>query len=186
MSILWTALPGANFMDASFARAPFVRVSLIRASFMRASWRLALAILFLTWGLHAMADSRDQPVITASNVVVTLDVFSGRPNPTWSLSEGTTAEFLRRLHALDVSKDAGREFDDLGYRAVSAEFQDQTKGAVVVKAAKGIVTLDRAGQRSHYLDAGRQFELWLVNTGAAHITPDLLRQVTGQIAAKPQ
>jgi hypothetical protein len=149
-------------------------------------WRVSLAILFLTWGMHAMAAPNDKPVITASNVVVTLDVFSGRPNPTWSLAEGTTVEFLRRLHALDVSKVGAREFEDLGYRAVSAEFQDQTKGTVVVKASRGIVTLDQAGQRFHYLDAGRQFELWLVNTGAAHITPDVLRYVTGEIASKPQ
>lgn len=176
MNILSTTLPGADFMRASFIGTPF----------MKTSWRLSLATLFLTWGLHAMAASRDHPVTTASNIVVTLDVFSGRPNPTWSLSEGTAAEFLRRLHALEISKVAGREFDDLGYRAVSAEFQDQTKDAVVVKASRGIITLDRAGQRLHYLDAGRQFELWLVNTGAAHLTPDLLRYVTGEIASKPQ
>jgi lipoprotein-anchoring transpeptidase ErfK/SrfK len=135
--------------------------------------------------MHAMAAPNDKPVITASNVVVTLDAYSGRPNPTWSMAEGMTVEFLRRLHALDGSKAAPREFEDLGYRAVSAEFQDETKGTVVVKASRGIVTLDRAGQRSHYLDAGRQFELWLVNTGAAHLTPDILRYVTGEIA-KPQ
>ena len=176
MSILSTMLPGADFMRASFIVTPF----------MKTSWRLSLAVLFLTWGLHAMAASHDQPVTKASNVVVTLDVFSGRPNPTWSLSEGTAAEFLQRLHGLEVSKAAAREFDDLGYRAVSAEFHDQTQGAVVVKASHGVVTLDRAGQRLHYLDAGRQFELWLVNTGAAHLTPDLFRYVTGEIASKPQ
>ncbi len=129
-----------------------------------------------------MAAPNDKPVTTASNVIVTLDVFSGRPNPTWSLAEGMTVEFLRRLHALDGSKSAPREFEDLGYRAVSAEFADETKGTVVVKVSRGIVTLDRAGQRVHYLDSGRQFESWLVNTGAAHLTPDILRYVTGEIA----
>jgi hypothetical protein len=159
------------------------RISL-GAHFMRASFRVSLGILFLTWGMHAMAAPNDKPVTTASNVVVTLDVFSGRPNPTWSLAEGMTVEFLRRLHALDGSKAAPREYEDLGYRAVSAEFQDEAKGTVVVKASRGIVTLDRAGQRFHYVDAGRQFELWLVNTGAAHLTPDILRYVTGEIAKR--
>jgi len=135
--------------------------------------------------MHAMAAPNDMPITTASKVVVTLDVYSGRPNPTWSLAEGMTVEFLRRLHALDGSKAAPREFENLGYRAVSVELQDETKGTVVVKASRGIVTLDRAGQRFHYVDAGRQFELWLVNTGAAHLTPDILRYVTGEIA-KPQ
>jgi hypothetical protein len=170
MSILSRTLLGANFMTVSSIRA---------------SWRVSLAILFLTWGMHAMAAPNDKPVITASNVVVTLDVFSGRPNPTWSLSEGMAVEFLRRLHALDGAKAAPREFEDLGYRAVSAEFQDETKGTVAVKVSRGVVTLDRAGQRVHFLDTGRQFELWLVNTGAVHLTADILRYVTGEIA-KPQ
>ena len=169
MSILSRTLPGANFMKVSSTRA---------------SWRVSLAVLFLTWGMHAMAAPDDKPVTTASNVVVTLDVFSGRPNPTWSLAEGMTVEFLRRLHALDGAKAAPREFEDLGYRAVSAEFQDETKGTVVVKASRGVVTLDRAGQRVHFLDSGRQFESWLVNTGAAHLTADILRYVTGEIAKR--
>ena len=131
-----------------------------------------------------MAAPNDMPITTASKVVVTLDVYSGRPNPTWSLAEGMTVEFLRRLHALDGSKAAPREFENLGYRAVSVELQDETKGTVVVKASRGIVTLDRAGQRFHYVDAGRQFELWLVNTGATHLTPDILRYVTSEIAKR--
>jgi hypothetical protein len=159
--------------------------TLLGANFMKVSLRVSLAILFLTWGMHAMAAPNDKPVTAASSVVVTLDVFSGRPNPTWPLAEGMTVEFLRRLHALDSSKTTPREFEDLGYRAVSAEFQDETKGTVVVKASRGVVTLNRAGQQFHYLDAARQFELWLVNTGGAHLTPDILRYVTGEIA-KPQ
>lgn len=169
MSIFSRMLPGANFM---------------KVSSIRASWRVSLAILFLTWGMHAMAAPNDKPVTSASNVVVTLDVYSGRPNPTWALAEGMAVEFLRRLHALDGSKAAPREFENLGYRAVSAEFQDETKGTVIVKASRGIVTLDRAGQQFHYVDSGRQLELWLVNTGAAHLTPDTLRYVTGEIAKR--
>jgi hypothetical protein len=165
MSILSRALPGANFM--------------------KVSWRVSLGILFFTWGMHAMAAPNDKPVTIASNVVVTLDVYSGGPNPSWSMAEAMTVEFLRRLHVLEGSEAAPREFENLGYRAVSAEFQDETKGTVVVKASRGFVTLNRAGQRFHYLDGGRQLESWLVNTGAAHLTPDLLRYVTGEIA-KPQ
>jgi hypothetical protein len=155
------------------------------AGFIKLSRRVSLAVLFLTWGMHAMAAPDDTSITVASNVVVTLDVFSGRPNPAWTLADGMPAELLHRLQGLDVSKAVPRDVEDLGYRAVSAEFLDQTKGAVTVKAARGIVTLDRGGRRSHYVDAGRQFELWLVNTGAAHLTPDILRHVTGEIT-KPR
>ena len=132
-----------------------------------------------------MAVANDKRVIEASSAVVTLDVFSGRPNPTWSLSEPVTAELLRRLQALDASKVDGPEFDGLGYRAVRAEFQGQAEG-IVVTASRGIVTLEQAGQRFRYADVGRQFELWLVNTGAGHVTPDVLLYVTGEIGSKPR
>ncbi|HWN49268.1 MAG TPA: hypothetical protein VNO18_05480 [Xanthobacteraceae bacterium] len=153
---------------------------------MKTLGRVSLAVLFLTWGLNAMAASNNKHVISASNAVVTLDVFSGRPNPTWSLPESTTVELLRRLQALEESKVDALEFDGLGYRGVSAEFHDQSKGVIDVKASRGFVTLNQSGQRFRYVDPGRQFELWLVNTGAGHLTPDLLQYVTKEIVSKPQ
>src|SRR3954454_19332066 len=49
------------------------------------------------------------------DVVVTLDVFSGRPNPSWTLSVNEEAELARRLQTLPPSfqSPAG---SDLGYR----------------------------------------------------------------------
>jgi hypothetical protein len=152
---------------------------------MKTHWRVSLAILFLTSGINVMAAPNEKPV-SASNAVVTLDVFSGRPNPTWSLSEPATAELLRRIQALDAAKSDAPEFQNLGYRAVRVEFQEPNKGEVVVTASRGTVTLERTGQRLSLADAGRKFELWLANTGAGHLTPDLLRYVTGEIASKPQ
>lgn len=152
---------------------------------MKAPPRVLLGVLLLTLGTSVMALAADKPVIKASSAVVTLDVFSGRPNPTWSLSQPATAELLRRLGALETSKVDAREFDDLGYRSVKAELAGEAKDTVVT-ASRGVVTLDRAGERFQYTDAGRQFELWLVNTGASHLTADLLRYVTGEIASKPK
>jgi hypothetical protein len=152
---------------------------------MKTPSRVVLAVLFITSGIHVMAAPSDKPTVHASNAVVTLDVYSGRPNPTWSLSEAMTAELLRRLQALEASKVDAPEFDGLGYRAVRAELQDQAKSVAVVSASRGLVTLEQAGQRFRYADSGRQFELWLVNTGTGHVSPDALRYVTGEIA-KPQ
>ena len=152
---------------------------------MKAPTRVLLTLLLLFLDMHVMAAANDKRDFEASSAVVTLDVFSGRPNPAWSLSEPMTAEFLRRLKALDASKVDGPEFDGLGYRAVRAVFQDQAEG-VIVTASRGIVTLEQASQRFHYADAGRQFELWLVNTGAGHVSSDVLQYVTREIGSKPQ
>jgi hypothetical protein len=146
------------------------------------NWRVSLAVLFLTLGMHAMAAPDDRAITAASNVVVTLFIFSGFPDPAWTLAEGSQAELLRRLQALEVSKVAGDESGGLGYTAVAAKFQDETKRTITVRAWRGIVTLDRGGEKSHYADPGRQFELWLVNTGAAHVSPDIIKHVTAEIA----
>jgi hypothetical protein len=149
---------------------------------MMVSRRMALAVLFIASGMPVMAASSEEPAITASNAVVTLDLYSGRPNPAWPLSAVATHELLHRLQALDVMKVDTPEFDGLGYRAVRAELHEQAKRAAVVTAARGVVTVEQAGRLFRYADADRQFELWLVNTGTGHIAPDVLQYVAAEIA----
>lgn len=132
-----------------------------------------------------MAAAAEKPVLNVSSAAVTLDVYSGRPNPIWSLSASMTAELVRRLGALTTSSADVADFDGLGYRAVQAELVGDPKGTVVI-ASRGVVTLDQAGERFRYADPGRQFELWLVNTGADHLPSDLLQYVTKEIASKAQ
>jgi hypothetical protein len=152
---------------------------------MKKLWRFALAVLFIVSGINVMATPSQKPAIKASNAVVTLDVYSGRPNPTWSLSGAVAAELLRRLQSLEASEVGPPEFDGLGYRAVRAELRAQAKTAAVVIASRGVVTVEQAGERFCFADTGRQFELWLVNTGTGEIPPEVLQYVTGEIA-KPR
>jgi hypothetical protein len=149
---------------------------------MKAQWWVLLVVLLLTQGVQLMAARVDRPVINASSAIATLEVFSGRPDPTWTLSGQQTAELSRRLQALELSTAKTVEFDGLGYRAIRAELQVAAKGTAVLTAARGAVTLDDAGERYQYADV----ELWLVNTGAGHVPPDVLRYVTSEIAGKSQ
>lgn len=48
-------------------------------------------------------------------MTVELDVFSGRPNPTWTLSEKESTELLNLLKSLPAAKESNEE-DGLGYR----------------------------------------------------------------------
>ncbi|MGO4868994.1 MAG: hypothetical protein ACLPGW_00020 [Roseiarcus sp.] len=93
------------------------------------------------------------------------------------------AELFHRLDALGASDGEEREFDGLGYRSVSADFQEQGK-PVRVSASGGVDTLDRSGQKRRYRDAGGQFEAWLVSTGANRLPPDIYKYVEGEIAAR--
>jgi hypothetical protein len=94
-------------------------------------------------------------------MLVTLEVFSGRPNPSWSLSADEEQELTRRLQGLPPSG-ASPAAGDLGYRGfriVNNSRRAQLPSEVVV--TKGVVTVrDDRGSR-HYADVNG-IESWLV------------------------
>jgi hypothetical protein len=99
-----------------------------------------------------------------------LDLYSGRSNPSWDLTPSETAELLARLRALPPT---GKEtlFDGLGYRGiiVTADRDGATEIETVV-ASNGIVLVrQRDGSESWYRDPGREFERWLLRTSKNRI-----------------
>jgi hypothetical protein len=92
-------------------------------------------------------------------MLVTLEVFSGRPNPSWTFSADEEQEFARRLQSLPPSPQSPTE-GDLGYRG----FRIVTHAAGLpseIVVTQGVVTVrDTRGTR-HYTDAAG-IESWLV------------------------
>ncbi len=108
-------------------------------------------------------------------VIVTLEVFSGRPNPEWSLAPAQSAEFEQRLAALPAADIAGLD-DPLGYRGFSV------RGRVSpVRVFRGQVM---NGQQA-LADPGRRLERWLLDSGRGSIDPGLAAHVDLEIASGP-
>jgi hypothetical protein len=145
---------------------------------------LMLTVLHFTIGLVPVV-----ACVAASpkngSVVVTLDVFSGRPNPSWSLTASDTKEFLRRVKSLPAATDRAAGAGNLGYRATQVEVRTATDGVILFSLSHGIVSVHRNGVQTQGADVGRQIELWLVNTGNGHVDPDLLKHVVGEISSSP-
>jgi hypothetical protein len=100
-------------------------------------------------------------------VLVTLDVFSGRPNPSWSLSADEEQELVRRLQGLP-SGDGPPTEGDLGYRGfrlVARAPRSTLPSEVVV--TKGMVTIRENGRTRHYIDANG-IESWLLDQARRH------------------
>jgi hypothetical protein len=110
-----------------------------------------------------------------------LDIFSGRPNPTWSLNDEQARELLARLKQLTPKASSRALYDGLGYRGFKLTgFQDFDE--VVVQ--NEIVEARRGARRYQWLDEARNLETYLLNTSKAHVGDDLYR-FTASAMAEP-
>jgi hypothetical protein len=91
-----------------------------------------------------------RPAPSTSEISVELDAFSGRPNPTWTLSSAEAEEALRRLRGLP-SADAPVPDMGLGYRGFILTGDDQQLG-VGVRVVSGLVVRGEGVEPKVYRD----------------------------------
>lgn len=118
-------------------------------------------------------------------VRVEVDVYSGRPNPTWNLSSEDVSAFFRRLDALPripkgAQQSTGQE--DLGYRGLKVEATKKCLN-IHIEISRGTVVIRRShsAPESRFSDPHRLLEKWLLETGREYIDADLLRYLELQI-----
>lgn len=113
---------------------------------------------------------------------VECDVYSGRPNPSWELSAGQAAEFLRKLRALPQGERDGALFDGLGYRGLIVTGDELKQvGDDEATLSNGFV-VERQGSVSRGLiDEGRALERWLLQTGKEKLEADLYEYLSSEV-----
>ena len=85
-------------------------------------------------------------------ITVTLDAFSGRPNPTWTLSEEEGAALARLLVDLPRSPTAATE-DGLGYRGFILENPEHKAGLPArMRVGNGVITVEEDLGPASYQD----------------------------------
>lgn len=111
---------------------------------------------------------------------VELDVYSGRPNPTWKLSGEETSQFLGLLRELPPMEpgwfDAG-----LGYRGFAVSFQDPQGRDTTVQIYKGIVKRSVGESTEYFADKDRKLERWVLKTASSRLSPDLYEMVAREL-----
>jgi hypothetical protein len=79
-------------------------------------------------------------------VSIELDVFSGRPNPSWELNPSESGELLKELSPLPETDKIKAEFNDgLGYRGFVISVNDADKANVkpeIYRVYKGFILLN--------------------------------------------
>ena len=85
------------------------------------------------------------PFEVGREVEVELDVFSGRPNPRWTLMAGRAEEVAELLRGLEPAD--GPEPSGLGYRGFVL-----TGGKAKASVFRGVVSVLRDGDTAHFRD----------------------------------
>jgi hypothetical protein len=127
--------------------------------------------------MPAPTSSRAVQVMTGRNesmavhCEVELDIFSGVPNPTWSLTDAEADSFMKQLAALP--RTAPRQLSGkLGYRGFIVQCMLGTD-AWLVRLQNGIVHISQGGTNTYADDEQRLLERWLLNTGKPHLKAEL-------------
>ncbi len=83
------------------------------------------------------------------NIKVELDIFSGRPNPTWMLMPEESKELIKLLDSLSEIDDKTNHDDLLGYRGFLLTINPNIKNTAPydVRVFHGIVIIDSATKK---------------------------------------
>jgi len=109
---------------------------------------------------------------------VEIDIFSGRPNPAWELTEAERTELERRMASLRPSPRLPIDFP-LGYRGFLVHDPGRTEGLPgQIRVWRGTVTFTEAGLDIVYDDVNG-IEEWLMLEAGKHGYGELLRECSG-------
>jgi hypothetical protein len=107
-----------------------------------------------------------------------LDVFSGRPNPSWELTPQDAKELARRLTGLAPANRALAE-GGLGYRGLTIANPDKTAGLPAqISVFNGVIGLSENERTTYYNDTN-SVEDWLIRLARQQGHGAILDQLIG-------
>ena len=102
---------------------------------------------------------------------VELDIFSGMPNPLWTLTAAEADDLLKRLNKLPPTS-AKEMSGNLGYRGFIVQLFRGSR-QTVLRIQNGVVQISEATTHRYVVDQGRALERWLLDTGLPHLAPEV-------------
>lgn len=123
---------------------------------------------------------------TMNQAKVELDIYSGRVNPSWLLTELETNELQTLLSQLQRTRPI--EFaGSLGYRGFFVDLLDpKSRKMLQLKVFKSIIEIQTDGSPQFFTDANREVEHWLLKSGESHLPHDEYKILKGIAEQKMQ
>lgn len=111
---------------------------------------------------------------------VTLNIFSGRPNPTWTLSTKNANQLVTKISELPKSNSTS-SIDGLGYNGFQIEFTHSASRKSSITSNKGLVVYNVNGTNYYFTDSQRLVEKFLLESGKSTLNSQLYQTVKAEI-----
>lgn len=111
-------------------------------------------------------------------VDVEIDIFSGMPNPVWTLSDTQAAVFLAKLSELQEIEAKPRS-SNLGYRGLIIRIQQGANQEMHIQ--NGFVEVSGIMASTFFLDPNRSLERWLLATGRAFVDKGVFKVIDADL-----
>lgn len=121
---------------------------------------------------------------TAPDIVVDLGIYSGRPDPSWTLTDAQAASLLGAIAALPVATGTPPE-GGLGYHGFGVVLRQPGRADETVVAYRSTVAPPGVDPRPYRSDPGRTVERLLLDTGRAMLTSAEIAAVEADLLASP-
>ncbi len=122
----------------------------------------------------------EQPTLKVIKAKVTLNIFSGRPNPTWALSAKHANQLVTKISELPKS-DSTSSLDGLGYSGFRVELTHSASRKSKITAYKGLVIYNVNGTSYYFTDSQRLVEKFLLKSGKSTLDSQLYQTVKAEI-----
>lgn len=106
------------------------------------------------------------------NVEVELDIFSGVPNPVWTLRDAEVIEFRAKVSELQETESKSRS-NGLGYRGLVVRIRQGSPQEMRIHNGFVEASQGRASSNTLLLDSSRSLERWLLAIGRAFVEDDI-------------
>lgn len=126
---------------------------------------------------HQRSMPQEHPQIT-----VEVDLFSGMPNPEWTLSAASATMLLARLCDMPPTTGAPRS-STLGYRGLIVRIAGQDERTLFLH--QGLMESRQGDSSIFLLDKDRALEAWLIQSGRPFLSEEVRRVLDAELGNPP-
>lgn len=150
------------------------------------AWLLAFFMLACGLDSKTQARSRNSTLKNVKSATVTLQIYSGRVNPEWNLTDKQANELLALLDNLSESQPSIFP-SHLGYTGFRVAWDENgTKAKREIVAYRGQILYRNDNSKKYFTDPERRLEKFLLKTGDSTLDAQHAKRIEQEIESPPK